>query len=75
MCVDTTCSRAVILGYDAILAKDAHSTWNSGHLTTDQIIEHHNNVLKWFAETAESADIYSDLINFSSLFPLYILCS
>jgi nicotinamidase-related amidase len=57
MCVDTTCRRAFSLGYDVVLAKDAHSTWDSKHLTADQIIEHHNNVLKWFADTAESADI------------------
>ncbi|WP_197029304.1 cysteine hydrolase family protein [Alicyclobacillus macrosporangiidus] len=57
MCVDTTCRRAVSLGYDVVLAKDAHSTWDSGNLTASEIIEHHNHVLQWFAETMESADI------------------
>lgn len=57
LCVDTTCRRAYSLGYDVVLATDAHSTWNCGSLTAEQIIEHHNNVLRWFAQTAESADI------------------
>jgi len=57
MCVDTTCRRAFTLGYQVILVKDAHSTWDSGQLTAGQIIEHHNNVLRWFADTAESADV------------------
>jgi nicotinamidase-related amidase len=57
MCVDTTCRRAFSLGYDVVLAKDAHSTFDSGHLKANEIIEHHNNVLKWFADTKESADI------------------
>lgn len=57
MCVDTTCRRAFSLGYDVVLAKDAHSTMNSERLTASQIIEHHNDVLKRFADTAESADI------------------
>jgi nicotinamidase-related amidase len=57
MCVDTTCRRAFSLGYNVVIAKDAHSTWDSGHLKANEIIEHHNNVLKWFADTTESADI------------------
>jgi nicotinamidase-related amidase len=49
-CVDTTCRRAYSLGYDIVLVKDAHSTWDSSHLTAAQIIEHHNKVLGgWFA--------------------------
>jgi len=49
-CIDTTCRRAFILGYDAILVRDAHSTWDSPLLTAQQIIGHHNQVLGgWFA--------------------------
>jgi len=49
-CIDTTCRRAFSLGYKVILAKDAHSTWNSQCLTAQQIIDHHNQVLGgWFA--------------------------
>ncbi len=50
-CVDTTCRRAYSLGYKVTLVEDAHSTWDSEHLTASQIIEHHNVVLGgWFAE-------------------------
>ena len=49
-CVDTTCRRAFSLGYEVILASDAHSTWDNGPLSAAQIIEHHNRVLgEWFA--------------------------
>ena len=44
-CVDTTCRRAFSLGYNVILVKDAHSTWDSSLLSAQQIIDHHNHVL------------------------------
>ncbi len=44
-CVDTTCRRAVSLGYSVVLAGDAHATADSGALTADQIIAHHNDTL------------------------------
>jgi len=44
-CVDTTCRRAVSLGYDVVLAADAHATADSGALGADQIIAHHNDTL------------------------------
>lgn len=44
-CIDTTCRRAFILGYNTFLVKDGHSTWNSPILTADQIIDQHNRVL------------------------------
>jgi nicotinamidase-related amidase len=47
-CVDTTCRRAFSLGYNVILVKDAHSTWNSSILNAEKIIEHHNHVLSGF---------------------------
>ncbi|MFQ6065137.1 MAG: cysteine hydrolase family protein, partial [Candidatus Bathyarchaeia archaeon] len=47
-CIDTTCRRAFSLGYNVILVKDAHSTWDSSHLTAQQIIDHHNQVLAGF---------------------------
>ncbi|GAB6989940.1 cysteine hydrolase family protein [Paenibacillus pini] len=56
ICVDTTCRRAFSLGYDVILVKDAHSTWNSSELTATQIINHHNNVLQWFSNHKTSED-------------------
>jgi len=50
-CIDTTCRRAFSLGYDTILVKDGHSTYDSKTLTASQIIEHHNRIIgNWFAK-------------------------
>ncbi len=57
-CVDTTCRRAFSLAYQVILAKDAHSTWDTGLLSASQIIAHHNKVLaEWFVKTKEVSEI------------------
>jgi nicotinamidase-related amidase len=48
-CVDTTCRRAVTLGYDVMLAADAHLTRDTPVLTATQIIAHHNLLLEGFA--------------------------
>jgi nicotinamidase-related amidase len=57
-CVDTTCRRAFSLGYDVVLAADAHSTMSREHLTAAQIINHHNRVLgSGFAAVLPSAAI------------------
>lgn len=55
VCVDTTCRRASSLGYRVTLLGDAHSTWHSEQLRADQIIDHHNSVLRWFAEVKDCA--------------------
>jgi nicotinamidase-related amidase len=47
-CVDTTCRRAVTLGYDVTLLADGHMTADSGGLTYGQIIAHHNELLDGF---------------------------
>jgi nicotinamidase-related amidase len=47
-CVDTSVRRAVSLGYDVTLAEDGHLTADSGSLTFDQIIAHHNALLDGF---------------------------
>lgn len=47
-CVDTTCRRAVSLGYDVTLAADGHMTADSGALGFEQIIAHHNALLDGF---------------------------
>ena len=47
-CVDTTVRRAVSLGYDVTLVADGHLTADSGGLTFDQIIAHHNSLLDGF---------------------------
>jgi nicotinamidase-related amidase len=60
-CVDTTCRRAYSLGYDVTLVEDAHSTWDTDHLTAPQIIAHHNAVLGgWFATLKEASEIRFD---------------
>jgi len=54
-CVDTTCRRARSLGYDVTLVEDAHSTWDTDHLSASQIIDHHNQVLSGWFVTLETA--------------------
>jgi nicotinamidase-related amidase len=57
-CIDTTCRRAALLGYEVILASDAHSTWDSKPLTADEIIAHHNRVLAgWFVALNRTDEI------------------
>ncbi len=47
-CVDTTCRQAATLGYDVLLVSDAHSTLDHEHLTAEQIVAHHNRILRNF---------------------------
>ncbi|OIU68574.1 cysteine hydrolase family protein [Rossellomorea aquimaris] len=56
-CVDTTCRSAFGKGYKVTLVSDAHSTWDSGELTAKQIINHHNGVLRWFADVYPADEI------------------
>ncbi len=57
-CVDTTCRRAYALGYEVVLVRDAHSTWDMGGLSASQIIDHHNQVLGgWFATLRDEKDV------------------
>jgi len=57
-CLDTTCRQAYTLGYNVVLAKDAHSTWDSSLLTATQIIKHHNQVLGgWFVTLKNESEI------------------
>lgn len=44
-CVDTTVRRAFSMGYDIVLVKDAHSTFDGPVLKASQIIAHHNNIM------------------------------
>jgi nicotinamidase-related amidase len=63
-CVDTTCRRGYSLGYDVTLVKDAHSTWDTDHLSAPQIIAHHNHMLGgWFAELKEANEIDFDYVS------------
>ena len=57
-CIDTTCRRAYSLGFDVVLVKDAHSTWDSSNLKAEQIIGHHNRVLDgWFVTLKNQNEI------------------
>lgn len=47
-CVDTSCRRAASLGYAVELVKDAHTTFDNGALTAEQIVNHHNQILRSF---------------------------
>ncbi len=58
-CVDTTVRQAKSLDYAVTLAADGHST-RSGVLPADQIVAHHNNVLRAFADVRAAADITFD---------------
>ncbi|GLI85225.1 isochorismatase [Rossellomorea marisflavi] len=63
VCVDTTCRRAFSMGYKVTLVSDAHSTWDSGVLKAEDIIHHHNGVLRWFADVAQSSHIIENWEN------------
>lgn len=62
VCIDTTCRRAFSMGYKVTLVSDAHSTWDSQVITAQQIINHHNGVLRWFGDVYSSRDIKFDNI-------------
>lgn len=56
--IDTTCRRAFSLGYDTILVKDAHSTFDLNPLSAMQIIEHHHRIMaSWFATVIPTQEI------------------
>ncbi len=58
MCVDTACRAAKELGYEVVLAADAHTTFDNKVLPAERIVAHHNNALDGaFAELSNAADI------------------
>ncbi|GAA0839839.1 cysteine hydrolase family protein [Bifidobacterium pullorum subsp. gallinarum] len=57
LCVDTTCRRAYSMGYAITLVSDAHSTWSSAALTAQQIIDHENATLRWFASIKTTEEV------------------
>lgn len=44
LCIDSTCRKAVTLGYDVTLVSDGHST-PSDHLPVQAIVDHHHRIL------------------------------
>lgn len=60
LCIDTTCRRARSLDYSVTLAADGHSTYPGDHpggLSPDQVIAHHNDILRAFADVRLAAEI------------------
>ncbi|MFT9597790.1 cysteine hydrolase family protein [Mesobacillus sp.] len=57
ICVDTTCRSAFSKGYKVTLVSDLHSTWPSDEITAQQIINHHNGTLRWFADVKSCHEI------------------
>lgn len=60
LCVDTTCRRARSLDYAVTLVSDGHSTYPGNHpggLSPDQVIAHHNDALRAFADVRPAAEI------------------
>ncbi|MGW7096230.1 isochorismatase family protein [Streptomyces sp. NPDC054874] len=44
LCIDSTCRKAVTLGYDVTLVSDGHST-TATHLPVEAVIDHHHRIL------------------------------
>ena len=63
-CIDTTCRRAASLAYAVELVKDAHTTFDHEFLTAEQIVNHHNRILRSFpagngsVRVIDSADVH-----------------
>jgi nicotinamidase-related amidase len=56
-CIDTTSRRAVTLGFDVLLAADAHTTSDRDVLTAEQIIAHTNDTLDDFGTDAHAITV------------------
>lgn len=56
-CIDATVRRAHALGFDVILVKDAHSTYDGGGLSASQIITQYNDALRKVAKLKETINI------------------
>ncbi|PWI05792.1 amidase [Streptomyces sp. NWU339] len=52
LCIDSTCRKAVTLGYDVTLVSDGHST-KAGHLPPEVIIDHHHRILDGYGVYVE----------------------
>lgn len=56
-CVNATVRQAHALGYDVVLAADAHSTMDNGSLAAEQIIANHNNRLGRLSGAVSRVDV------------------
>ncbi|QYR23588.1 cysteine hydrolase [Paenibacillus sp. sptzw28] len=57
LCVDATCRQASKLGYEVIVAGDAHSTWGQGNQSAPQLIERYNGMFRSFADIRNASDV------------------
>lgn len=56
-CVNATVRQALTLGYDVVLAADAHSTVDNGNMTADDIIAEHNKDLAHLTGSVARIDV------------------
>ncbi|MGE8067720.1 cysteine hydrolase family protein [Pseudomonas sp. NPDC089569] len=56
-CVNATVRQALKLGYDVVLAADAHSTLDNGNLTAEDIIAEHNKDLARLSSAVARIDV------------------
>jgi nicotinamidase-related amidase len=56
-CVNATVRQALTLGYDVVLAGDAHSTVDNGNPTAEDIIAEHNKDLKRLTGSVARIDV------------------
>ncbi|WP_420233494.1 cysteine hydrolase family protein [Pseudomonas sp. ABY48] len=56
-CVNATLRQAHALGYDVVLAADAHSTVDNGSMAAEQIIANHNNRLGRLSSAVSRIDV------------------
>lgn len=56
-CVNATVRQALKLGYDVVLAGDAHSTIDNGNLTAEDIIAEHNKDLAHLTGSVARIDV------------------
>ncbi|WP_260961375.1 cysteine hydrolase family protein [Pseudomonas citri] len=56
-CVNATVRQAHALGYDVVLAADAHSTVDNGSLAAEQIIANHNDRLGRLSSAVSRIDV------------------
>lgn len=56
-CIDATVRQAHALGYEVVLAADAHSTMDNGSMAAEQIIADHNNRLGRLSSAVSRIDV------------------
>ncbi|MCY1462631.1 Isochorismatase family protein [compost metagenome] len=56
-CVNATVRQALKLGYDVVLAADAHSTVDNGNLSAEDIIAEHNKDLAHLTGSVARIDV------------------